>query len=78
LEISENKLQFSNSWLQGFKKRNEIHQQKLQREAASADQAAILEVLPILREKYANYPLERIYNMDKTGLFYWYIIKLLL
>ncbi|CAB5376788.1 unnamed protein product [Rhizophagus irregularis] len=78
LGISENKLQFSNGWLQGFKRRNGIRQQKLQGEAASADQTAILEALPILREKCANYSPERIYNMDETGLFYWYIIKLLL
>ncbi|CAB5357741.1 unnamed protein product [Rhizophagus irregularis] len=70
LGISENKLQFSNGWLQGFKRRNGIRQQKLQGEAASADQTAILEALPILREKCANYLPERIYNMDETGLFY--------
>ncbi|CAB5360537.1 unnamed protein product [Rhizophagus irregularis] len=29
-----------------------------------------LQALPLLREKCANYPLERIYNMDETGLFY--------
>ncbi|CAG8742791.1 2285_t:CDS:2 [Rhizophagus irregularis] len=49
LGISENKLQFSNGWLQGFKRRNGIRQQKLQGEAASADQTAILEALPILQ-----------------------------
>lgn len=73
LGISENSLQFSNGWLQGFKKRNGIRQQKLQGEAASANETAILEALPLLREKCANYPLERIYNMDETGLFYRYI-----
>ncbi|CAB5387168.1 unnamed protein product [Rhizophagus irregularis] len=70
LGIPENVLQFSSGWLQGFKKRNGICQQKLQGEAASADQTAITEALPLLREKCANYPLERIYNMDETGLFY--------
>ena len=35
LEISG--LQFSNGWLQGFKKHNEIYQHKLQEEAASAN-----------------------------------------
>ena len=74
LEISG--LQFSNGWLQGFKKRNGIRQHKLQGEAASANQAAILEALPILHEKCANYPPERIYNMDETGLFYRYIFLL--
>ncbi|CAB5373555.1 unnamed protein product [Rhizophagus irregularis] len=37
LGIPENVLQFSSGWLQGFKKRNGICQQKLQGEAASAD-----------------------------------------
>ena len=69
-------MQFSNGWLQGFKKRNGIRQHKLQGEAASANQAAILEALPILHEKCANYPPERIYNMDETGLFYRYIFLL--
>ncbi|CAB5367443.1 unnamed protein product [Rhizophagus irregularis] len=70
LGIPENVLQFSSGWLQGFKKRNGIRQQKLQGEAASANQTAITEALPLLREKCANYLLERIYNMDETGLFY--------
>lgn len=76
LGVPENALQFSSGWLQGFKKRNGIHQQKLQGEAASADQTAIIESLPLLREKCANYPLERIYNMDETGLFYRYVFLL--
>ena len=74
LGIPEDGLQFSSGWLQGFKKRNGIRQQKLQGEAGSADLTAILEALPVLREKCANYPLERIYNMDETGLFYRYIL----
>src|SRR6266542_4300441 len=75
LEIPENALQFSSGWLQGFKKRNGIRQQKFQGEAASADQTAIIEALPLLREKCANYPPERIYNMDETGLFYRYVFS---
>jgi hypothetical protein len=73
LGVPENTLQFSSGWLQGFKKRNGIRQEKLQGEAASANEAAIIEALPLLRNKCANYPLERIYNMDETGLFYRYI-----
>jgi hypothetical protein len=68
----QDSLQFSHGWLQKFKERNGIHQQKLQGEAASADQAAIITALPLLKEKCAEYPLERIYNMDETGLFYRY------
>ena len=78
LEIPEDALQFSSGWLQGFKKRNGIHQEKLHGEAASSDQTAIDEALPLLRNKCANYPLERIYNMDETGLFYRYCISFIL
>lgn len=73
LEIPEDTLKFSNGWLQGFKKRNGIHQEKLQGEAASIDQSIIAEALPLLCNKCAEYPLERIYNMDETGLFYRYV-----
>ncbi|PKK72688.1 hypothetical protein RhiirC2_643752, partial [Rhizophagus irregularis] len=69
LGVPENMLQFSSGWLQGFKKHNGICQEKLQEEAASANEAAIIETLPLLHNKCANYPLERIYNIDETGLF---------
>ncbi|CAG8822363.1 2124_t:CDS:2, partial [Dentiscutata erythropus] len=39
-------------------------------EAASADEVAIDEMLLLIKDKCANYPIERIYNMDETGLFY--------
>jgi Tc5 transposase DNA-binding domain len=68
--IPPGKLQFSSGWLQKFKQRNGIRQQKLQGEAASADQAAIVNALPLLHERCSRYPLNRIYNMDETGLFY--------
>src|SRR6266496_4781980 len=51
LGVPENTLQFSSGWLQGFKKCNGIRQQKFQGEAAPADQTAIIEALPLLREK---------------------------
>ncbi|RGB22931.1 hypothetical protein C1646_775287 [Rhizophagus diaphanus] len=47
-----------------------IRQRKLEREASSADEAAIANTLLLLRERYSNYPLERIYNIDEMGLFY--------
>ena len=76
LEIPEGTLKFSSRWLQGFKKRNGIYQEKLQEEAVSTDQSIILEALPLLHNKCAKYPLERIYNMDETDLFYWYVFFL--
>jgi hypothetical protein len=74
LGVPENTLLFSSGWLYGFKKRNGIQQEKLQGEAASANEIAIEEALPLLQNKCANYTLERIYNMDETGLFYRYKI----
>ena len=70
LGVSEGTLQFSSGWLHKFKDRNGIHQEKLHGEADSANNAAIIENLPLLRKKYANYSFERIYNMNETGLFY--------
>ncbi|CAB5387007.1 unnamed protein product [Rhizophagus irregularis] len=57
-------------WLHKFKNHNGIHQQKLEGEVSSADEAAIANALPLLREYCSNYPLKRIYNMDETELFY--------
>jgi hypothetical protein len=70
LGIPEGTLKFSTGWLVKFKNRNGIHQIKLHGEASSADLAAISDALPLLRGKCGNYPAERIYNMDETGLFY--------
>jgi len=70
LQIPESKLQFSSGWLQKFKERNGIQLRKLHGEASSSDQNAIIENLPSLREKLSRFPLDRIYNMDETGLFY--------
>ncbi|CAB5373718.1 unnamed protein product [Rhizophagus irregularis] len=39
-------------------------------EASFADKTAIANALLLLRELCFNYPPERIYNMDETGLFY--------
>jgi hypothetical protein len=70
LGIPQDALQFSSGWLHKFKDRNGIHRRKLEGEASSADEAAIADALPLLKERCSNYPLERIYNMDETGLFY--------
>ena len=70
LGIPQNAFQFSQGWFQKFKDRNGIRQRKLEGEASSADKVAIANALPLLRKRCSNYPLERIYNMDETGLFY--------
>ncbi|CAG8541697.1 1311_t:CDS:2, partial [Racocetra persica] len=70
LRIPQGVLKFSNGWLEKFKDRNRIRQHHLEGEAESADITAINNTIPLLRNKTSNYPLERIYNMDETGLFY--------
>jgi hypothetical protein len=70
LEVPDGTLKFSAGWLQKFKERNEIRQQRLHGEASSVDLVAMADALPLLKSKCENYPPERIYNMDETGLFY--------
>src|SRR6266540_2273574 len=41
-----------------------------------ADEYTIAEALPLLRHKCAEYPLDQIYNIDETGLFYQYFLIL--
>ncbi|PKY44631.1 hypothetical protein RhiirA4_514297, partial [Rhizophagus irregularis] len=70
LGIPQDALQFSSEWLHKFKDHNGICQRKLEGEASSAVEAIIANALPLLKKLYSNYPSEKIYNMDKTGLFY--------
>ena len=70
LGVSANTLTFSHGWLQKFKKCNGIHQEKLDREEASANHNAIAEYLLLLQDKCSRYSPDRIYNMNETGLFY--------
>jgi hypothetical protein len=72
LGIPQGALNFSPGWLYKFKNRNGIRLRQLQGEAASANEEAIGDYMPIIKNKCANYPIERIYNMDETGLFYRY------
>ncbi|PKC67749.1 hypothetical protein RhiirA1_458054 [Rhizophagus irregularis] len=70
LGIPQDALQFSSEWLYKFKNCNRICQQKLEEEASSANEVIIANALPLLKELYSNYPPKRIYNINKTGLFY--------
>ncbi|CAG8484858.1 11562_t:CDS:2, partial [Scutellospora calospora] len=70
LEVPKGTLQFSSCWLQKFKECNCIQQVKLQDEAISIDNVAIVNILLLIRSKCTSYPLDRIYNMDETRLFY--------
>ncbi|CAG8757556.1 3576_t:CDS:2 [Dentiscutata erythropus] len=52
----------------------EVSENKLyfsSREARSVDENVITVSLPLLQSKCSEYPLDHIYNIDKTGLFYW-------
>ena len=70
LGVPEGVMQFSSGWLHKFKERNGIYREKLHGEAGSVDEDIIIRSLPLLQSKCANYPFERIYNMDETALFY--------
>jgi len=63
-------MEFSNGWLEKFKKRHCIRSFREHGESGSANQQAIEETLPELRKLLDGYPLKDIYNMDETGLFY--------
>lgn len=62
----------SRGWFDRFKKRSNLHSIKITGEAASADHQAALEFPEILKTviEHGNYPLELIFNVDETGLFW--------
>lgn len=62
--------QFSQGWLQGFKKRHAIRRFRRVGEAASVNTAMVEEELKVLRLALANYHLNDIFNMDETALFW--------
>jgi hypothetical protein len=53
-----------------FKERNEFANKNLKRKLYLLMKLFITDALPLLKERCFNYPPERIYNMDETGLFY--------
>ena len=61
---------YSNGWLQKFKKRNGLSQHVRHGETA----AVVPDIVNAGREKLSkiieDYPLENVYNMDESGLFY--------
>ncbi|CAG8687603.1 20221_t:CDS:2, partial [Dentiscutata erythropus] len=70
LKIPQGAFQFSAGWLHKFKDRNGIRQRRIEGEAGSADETAINNALLLIKNRCSEYPLERIYNMDETRLFY--------
>lgn len=79
LGVPADTLTFSNGWLQKFKERNGIHREKLYGEGASADQNAIAESLPLLRDKCSRYSPDRVYNtllnFGKNSKRFYHVIK---
>jgi hypothetical protein len=68
--IQESDLVFSNGWLDKFKKRNNIQRYHMHGEAGSAPLESLPEERMKLRRLLDRFTLDRIYNIDETGLFY--------
>ncbi len=68
--IQEDELVFSNSWLDRFKKRNNICQHHMHGESGSAPIASLSEERIKLCQLLSQYSLDQIYNIDETGLYY--------
>ena len=70
-EINFSRVQFTDGWFRGFKKRYDLHHKIAHGEKKSADTLSaeqwVKEVWPVLRALYA---LGDIYNCDETGLFF--------
>ena len=76
LDIGEDKIQFSNSWIWRFKRRNGLRKIKYSGEANSAPIKSLFEERARLRTILAKYDKKNIYNADETGLFFeWNLIK---
>ena len=69
-EIPENELVFSNSWLDRFKKCNNIRRYRIHGESGSAPLATLPEEREKLRQLLIRFPPDQIYNIDETGLYY--------
>ena len=63
-------LTYSSGWLQGFKKHHGIKVQVVHGESASVNAEIVEDGRRKLREVLREYSPDRIYNMDKTGLFF--------
>jgi len=68
--IQENQLSFSNGWLDKFKKRNNIRKYQVHGESGSAPLASLPEERAKLQQLLSRFTLDRIYNIDETGLYY--------
>ena len=70
LGISENKLKFSNGWLDSFKDCANLCQIKCHGEAGLVLDTAVALAWEEVQKKLEDYQICNIYNIDETGLFY--------
>lgn len=64
------KFEFSNGWLEKFKKRHHIRSFRCFGESGSVDMVSVELALPAIKERLDSFELRDIYNMDETGLNY--------
>ena len=63
-------MNFSDGWLNNFKKRYNIRSRVLHGEAGSVDAKSVEEAREALQKITQDYELKDIYNADETGLTY--------
>ena len=68
--MCENDIQFSNGWIQKFKKRNQLHVYRLHGEAGSVSTESLPEERRKLKEIISKFNPADVYNADETGLFF--------
>lgn len=61
---------FSNRWLESYKKRHHISSTRRSGESEPVDMNAITQALPAIQAMLETFELEDIYSMDKTVLNY--------
>ena len=69
LGMQENEMQFSNGWVQKFKKRNQLHVYRLYGGEASSVSTEQAEKI------ISQFDPADVYNADETGLFFSYVTK---
>ena len=70
LNISRDKISFSNGWIEKFKKQNNIHSYHFHGEANSVSLEILSEERKKLQKILQDYTLDNIFNADETGFFF--------
>jgi len=69
-EMGIEKFAGSEKWWSNFERRNGLKRANLCGEAGDVDMESLPDKIEKLRDVITKYPLDHIYNMDETGLFY--------